>query len=279
MPRWPGKPAQSVGGAVAGPTLSPEKPAAFGKLQSGNSSRSLCVGHAPHGVLRDSPSAVTTVWPSGTGQLPLVRSWLDGRDRNRASRRSKRARSAAVMALYGVTCQSNCWYEEQPLPLAGRAYAGAKWKQALCFRNPVKDPISCAGPAPRRLRSAREVQPAAQLARESGNRGTHASISPSKRKPFQPAGPPACKLCRPPMPLLAAPRRRSPRGVRRAGRCAALATPATTVPSPAPPSWTRIRSTGSMGTRWLLTLGSTEFRAAWRRLAADAASSEAPQRW
>ena len=92
-----------------------------------------------------SPSAVViTVWPSGTGQLESVRSWIQ--DAGAAVVHEATvpldgftADLASIMALYDGEdwLESNCWYFEQPL-VAGPPngpYAGAKWKHALCFRN------------------------------------------------------------------------------------------------------------------------------------------------
>lgn len=98
-----------------------------------------------------SPAAVVlTVWPSGTGELTAVREWLDRTStavvlEQQVKLKSELSELLLVLALYDgeAWLESNCWYAEQPLPTGPPSgpYAGAKWKQALCFRNPAsRDP-------------------------------------------------------------------------------------------------------------------------------------------
>ena len=131
-----------------------------------------------------SPTAVVlTVWPSGTGQLPLVREWLDRTattvvHEQSAPIASELAELLLVMALYDGEdwLESNCWYQEQPLPTGPPQgpFAGAKWKQALCFRNPTsRDPhvFVCDTRTSTSSLWREKYSLRAQLARESGNPG------------------------------------------------------------------------------------------------------------
>ena len=86
-----------------------------------------------------------TVWPSGTGQLEDVCKWLDDAGARivysaPVELRNEAAEVLTVMALYDGEewLESNAWYMEQPLPTGPPIgpYAGAKWKRALCYRNP-----------------------------------------------------------------------------------------------------------------------------------------------
>eukprot|EP00747_Dinoflagellata_sp_TGD_P192214 gnl/TRDRNA2_/TRDRNA2_56725_c0_seq1.p1 gnl/TRDRNA2_/TRDRNA2_56725_c0~~gnl/TRDRNA2_/TRDRNA2_56725_c0_seq1.p1 ORF type:complete len:244 (-),score=26.82 gnl/TRDRNA2_/TRDRNA2_56725_c0_seq1:7-738(-) len=97
---------------------------------------------------RTSPNAVVlTIWPSATGHAECgetVSRWLAELDvkivhEETVSITSDRAALLMVMALYAGEewLESNCWYNEQPLPSGPPEgpWAGAKWKRALCFRN------------------------------------------------------------------------------------------------------------------------------------------------
>lgn len=132
-----------------------------------------------------SPAAVVlTVWPSGTGELATVRAWLD----STAARivheqpvplKTELAELLMVMALYEGEewVETNCWYSEQTLPTGPpeAPYAGAKWKRALCFRNAAASRaphcfVLDVTPCSRSLWSDK-YQLRAQLARDSGNPG------------------------------------------------------------------------------------------------------------
>ena len=128
-------------------------------------------------------AAVLTVWPSGTSELPTVRSWLDAAaarivHEQSVQLTSELAEMALVLALYDGEewIESNCWYEEQPLPTGRPAgpYAGAKWKRDLCFRSSTnsRNPyvfVLDTGPSSSLWSDKYRVR--SMLARDSGNPG------------------------------------------------------------------------------------------------------------
>lgn len=130
-----------------------------------------------------SPSAVVlTVWPSGTGHLAEVKTWLDscGARILHASPiplQSPLAEILAVMALYDGEewLESNCWYMEQPLPSGPPSgpYAGAKWKRELCFKGTSREPHAIVLDVSATTESVWTAKYAirARLARASGNPG------------------------------------------------------------------------------------------------------------
>ncbi len=89
------------------------------------------------------PAAVIlTLWPSGGACRSMAREYLEQCGatvvHERAVGLRRHAAELAVRALYHGEdwLESNCWYEEQPLPGGppDGPHAGAKWKTALCFR-------------------------------------------------------------------------------------------------------------------------------------------------
>lgn len=91
-------------------------------------------------------AAVLTVWPSGGTCLNEVHNWLDSTNgvnvvhSSEVSLTTFESELLTVMALYDGEdwLETNCWYNEQPLPDGPPEgpYAGAKWKHALCFQQP-----------------------------------------------------------------------------------------------------------------------------------------------
>ena len=89
------------------------------------------------------PAAVIlTLWPSGGACRGMAREYLEKCGANVVHEQTvglrRHAAELSVRALYAGESwlESNCWYEEQPLPEGppDGPHAGAKWKTALCFR-------------------------------------------------------------------------------------------------------------------------------------------------
>ena len=85
-----------------------------------------------------------TVWPSGTGELPLVKDWIASSNARVVHEQpvpltTEISELLTILALYDGEdwLESNCWYMEQPLPTGPPEgpWAGAKWKRDLCYRN------------------------------------------------------------------------------------------------------------------------------------------------
>eukprot|EP00310_Coccolithus_braarudii_P008346 CAMPEP_0183358900 /NCGR_PEP_ID=MMETSP0164_2-20130417/50695_1 /TAXON_ID=221442 /ORGANISM="Coccolithus pelagicus ssp braarudi, Strain PLY182g" /LENGTH=235 /DNA_ID=CAMNT_0025532901 /DNA_START=12 /DNA_END=716 /DNA_ORIENTATION=+ len=127
-------------------------------------------------------AVVLTVWPSGTGELPAVHTWLESAAATIVHEQSvpltsDLAELLLVLALYEGEdwLESNCWYFEQPLPAGPPEgpYPGAKWKRELCFRNAASRApyIFVLDVGARRTLWQDKYALRARLARNSGNPG------------------------------------------------------------------------------------------------------------